>query len=155
MIDACLEVSTDFSAIVDGEAVWMDGHIGVLCGRRPGGGGHAQVAGRGAVVHAGQYGGDENAPRHRRGPDLDQARQTALGGAAECEKEEGGEISYGQWKEYMDRYRRELRANHSKCWAEEELDAAVAAGITDGKRPHDLVTREEAAIMAMRARAGG
>lgn len=25
----------------------------------------------------------------------------------------------------------------------------MAAGITDGKRPHDFVTREEAAIMAL------
>ncbi len=32
MIDACRDVSTDFSAIVDGEAVWMDGHIGVYVG---------------------------------------------------------------------------------------------------------------------------
>ena len=32
MIDHCLEVSTDFSAIVPGEAVWMDGHIGVYVG---------------------------------------------------------------------------------------------------------------------------
>lgn len=32
MIDHCLEVSTDFAAIVPGEAVWMDGHIGVYVG---------------------------------------------------------------------------------------------------------------------------
>ncbi len=32
MIDACREVSTDFSGIVPGEAVWMDGHIGVYVG---------------------------------------------------------------------------------------------------------------------------
>ena len=32
MIDRCREVSTDFSAIVPGEAVWMDGHIGVYVG---------------------------------------------------------------------------------------------------------------------------
>ena len=32
MIDCCREVSTDFSAIVPGEAVWMDGHIGVYVG---------------------------------------------------------------------------------------------------------------------------
>lgn len=61
-------------------------------------------------------------------------------------------LTYEQWKEYMDRYRQELRADHDQCWAEDELAAAVAAGITDGKRPHDFVTREEAAIMAMRAK---
>ena len=43
----------------------MDGHIGVLCGRRPGGGGHAQVAGRGAGVHAGQYRGGAKSPPRR------------------------------------------------------------------------------------------
>lgn len=32
MIGCCREVSTDFSAIVPGEAVWMDGHIGVYVG---------------------------------------------------------------------------------------------------------------------------
>ena len=32
MIDCCREVSTDFSTIVPGEAVWMDGHIGGYVG---------------------------------------------------------------------------------------------------------------------------
>ena len=37
-------------------------------------------------------------------------------------------------------------------WAAEELEAAVAAGITDGKAPMGLVTRCQAAVMAGRAR---
>lgn len=36
-------------------------------------------------------------------------------------------------------------------WAEDELEEAVAAGITDGTRPRGYATREEAAIMVMRA----
>lgn len=32
MIKQCLEVSTDFSSIEVGEAVWMDGHIGIYIG---------------------------------------------------------------------------------------------------------------------------
>ena len=32
MINHCREVSTDFRSIVPGEAVWMDGHIGVYVG---------------------------------------------------------------------------------------------------------------------------
>ena len=32
MIDCCREVSTDFSTIIPGEAVWMDGHIGGYVG---------------------------------------------------------------------------------------------------------------------------
>ena len=62
------------------------------------------------------------------------------------------EMSYEQWKQYMDQYRKERADEPASGWASEELDAAVAAGITDGQRPRDLVTREEAAIMAMRSR---
>lgn len=151
MIDACREVSTDFSDIVPGEAVWMDGHIGVYVGggmvveatpKWKGGVQYSTCANVSQKLVPGTA-GSRKWTKHGKLPWVDYA--------AECEKEEGGEMSYGQWKEYMDRYRRELRADHDKCWAEEELDAAVAAGITDGKRPHDLVTREEAAIMAMRA----
>lgn len=36
-------------------------------------------------------------------------------------------------------------------WAEDELAEAVAAGITDGSRPKGYATREEAAIMVLRA----
>ena len=156
MIDACRDVSTDFSAIVDGEAVWMDGHIGVYVGggvvveatpKWRGGVQWSTLANTAGTKTLPGTAGSRTWTKHGKLPWVDYA--------AEREKEEGGEMSYGQWKEYMDRYRRELRADHDKCWAEEELDAAVAAGITDGKRPHDLVTREEAAIMAMRARAGG
>ena len=63
-------------------------------------------------------------------------------------------MSYEQWKEYMERYRGELSGQPASAWAEKELAAAVSAGITDGQRPRDLVTREEAAIMAARAGAG-
>ena len=36
-------------------------------------------------------------------------------------------------------------------WAADELEEAVAAGITDGSRPKGYATREEAAIMVLRA----
>lgn len=67
-------------------------------------------------------------------------------------QEDGDMLTYEQWKEYMDRYRRELAALPASGWAAGELTRAVDTGITDGKRPHDLVTREEAAIMAMRSK---
>ena len=85
-------------------------------------------------------------PRH--GKSMDDFRADV---ARTVKGEDDNMQTYEQWREYMDRYRQELRAGHDKCWAEKELDAAVAAGITDGKRPHDFVTREEAAIMALRA----
>ena len=71
------------------------------------------------------------------------------------EEEEDEEVqTYEQWKEYMERYRGELSGQPASAWAGEELAQAVSAGITDGQRPRDLVTREEAAIMAARAGAG-
>lgn len=60
--------------------------------------------------------------------------------------------TYEQWKGYMERYRQELAQLPASVWAVPEIAQAVAAGITDGIRPRDLVTREEAAAMVMRGR---
>ena len=152
MIDACREVSTDVSGIVPGEAVWMDGHIGVYVGggvvvestpKWKGGVQYSTCANVSQKLVPGTA-GSRTWTKHGKLPWVDYA--------AEDKRDEGGEtMSYEQWKEYMDRYRQELRADHDQCWAEGELSAAVAAGITNGARPHDFVTREEAAIMALRA----
>ena len=86
-------------------------------------------------------------PRHGKSMDgfrADVARATM--------KEDDEMLTYEQWKEYMDRYRKEQAGLPASSWAKEGLDAAVAAGITDGQRPKDFVTREEAAIMAVRSR---
>ena len=60
------------------------------------------------------------------------------------------EMSYEKWKEYMDRYLGEQGNLPPSGWAEAELAEAVEAGITDGKRPRALATREEVAIMVKR-----
>ena len=39
-------------------------------------------------------------------------------------------------------------------WARDQLAAAVAAGITDGKRPQSNATRQEVAIMVRKALEG-
>lgn len=65
-----------------------------------------------------------------------------------------GMQTYEQWKGYMERYRQELGQMPASVWAEKELAAAAEAGITDGTRPRDLVTREEAAVMAARGLMG-
>ena len=59
------------------------------------------------------------------------------------------EVTYEQWKEYMDRYlaeRAELPASMPKQFAE-----ANELGLTDGTRPMAFVTREESAVMARAA----
>lgn len=63
--------------------------------------------------------------------------------------EEEETVTYEQWKEYMDRYRKELGSKPAGMPG--LLDEAKAMGLTDGSRPRDLVTREEAAIMARAA----
>ena len=67
-------------------------------------------------------------------------------------KEDEDMLTYEQWKEYMDRYRKELASQPAPDWMKYELTAAVAACITDGKRPCDLMIRGEGAIMALRSK---
>lgn len=51
--------------------------------------------------------------------------------------------------QYMDRYRAELKVKPPAM--PELLEQAMELGLTDGSRPRDLVTREEAAVMARAA----
>lgn len=65
-------------------------------------------------------------------------------------EEDENMLSYEQWKEYMDRYRKELAAKESTMPA--LVADAVALGISsDGSRPGDLMTREEGMVMARAA----
>ena len=70
------------------------------------------------------------------------------------EQEDEEMLSYEQWKQYMEQYRKELGALPAPAWAEKtgEWDKAFDGGIIAGKdRPQDLVTRAEAAAMIVRA----
>lgn len=65
-------------------------------------------------------------------------------------QEEDEDMSYEQWKQYMDRYRKELGQEKADPWAVPYIREAVAAGLmtdVDGsiERPRDFVTREELA----------
>ena len=65
------------------------------------------------------------------------------------------EMSYEQFKAYMEQYRKELAAQPVPDWAVRtgEWDQAEKAGIiADKSRPQDLVTRAEAAAMIVRAK---
>ena len=60
------------------------------------------------------------------------------------------QVSYEQWKQYMDRYRQELAAQSPSEWAVPYIAQAIDAGLmtdVDGsiERPRDFVTREELA----------
>ena len=58
-------------------------------------------------------------------------------------------MTYEQWKQYMARYRSELADKPATM--PDLLAEARSMGLTDGSRPRDLVTREEAAVMARAA----
>jgi len=60
-------------------------------------------------------------------------------------------LTYEQWKEYMEQYRKELGKQPGLAWGADEMAQAVELGITDGKRPQALATRQEVVSMIVRA----
>lgn len=65
---------------------------------------------------------------------------------------EDEEVTYEQWKEFMERYRQELGQLPAPGWGQGELEQAKDLGLTDGSRPQDLATRQEVASMIIRAK---
>ena len=63
------------------------------------------------------------------------------------------DVTYEQWKEFMEQYRQELGQQPAPDWGEKELERAKELGLTDGSRPQDLATRQEVASMIIRAKA--
>ena len=56
-------------------------------------------------------------------------------------------MNYEDWKKYMEQYRAEQGKKSVSAWAKEAWDKLTKRGVTDGSRPGDLITREEAAVM--------
>lgn len=72
------------------------------------------------------------------------------GDVAARNQKEDNTVSYEQWKQYMDRYRKELGAQAADPWAVPYIAQAIDAGLmTDVggsiERPRDFVTRQELA----------
>lgn len=67
-------------------------------------------------------------------------------------KGEDDEMSYEQFKAYMERYREELGEQPGPSWGAAEMTQAVEMGITDGARPQALATRQEVISMIVRAK---
>lgn len=63
--------------------------------------------------------------------------------------EEDEEMSYDQFKRYMDQYRAELASQAATM--PDLVDDAKTLGLTDGSRPRDFLTREEGMVMARAA----
>lgn len=70
-------------------------------------------------------------------------------------EEEDDNMSYEKWKEYMERYREELRGKEGSNWSKNDRDWAVKNGIVQGDENdrymwQDFVTREQMATMMHR-----
>ena len=75
-----------------------------------------------------------------------------------AEMQGGDDMTEAQVRQIV---REEIAAYHIRLaelppsdWARDQLSAAVAAGITDGKRPRSFATRQEVAIMVRKALEG-
>lgn len=56
-----------------------------------------------------------------------------------------------QFDRLMDAYLSRREKASASTWAKAEVEAAKAKGITDGSRPQGFATREEVAVMVLRA----
>ena len=146
MIRLCKGVTDDFRDIVPGAAVWLPGHIGLYIGDglavecSPKWENRVQIT---AVGNLGKKSGYNTRAWKKWGilPYVDYEEDEEM-------------LTYEQWKEYMDRYMRERDEKPVPAWARNtgEWDRAREAGLTDGTRPQALITRAEAAAMALRGR---
>jgi hypothetical protein len=147
MIKLCKGVTSDFSGIVPGAAVWMSGHIGVYIGDglavecTPKWENKVQIT---AVGNIGKKSGYNTRTWTKWGliPYVDYS----------VKEEDDEMLTYEQWKGFMDQYRRELAGQPGPAYGVDELTRAVELGITDGSRPCDLATRQEVVSMIVRAK---
>lgn len=151
LLNMCYDISsTGWADMLPGELVWMAGHVGAYVGD-------------GKVV--------ECSPKWRNGVQVTAIKNVPhIPGLNERvwvkhgklpwinyipEKEVEEEVTYEQWKAFMDQYRKELAELPPSGWIEKsrEWEAAQQMGIVSegAGRPRDLATREEVAAMMVRA----
>ena len=65
-------------------------------------------------------------------------------------KEEGKLVDQKQFDDMMDDWIARRRAMPAGTWNDDEFNKAIKANITDGTRPKDFATREEAAVISYR-----
>ncbi len=145
MIRLCKSVTDDFREIVSGAAVWMPGHIGLYIGDGLAVECTPKWANRVQITAVGNIG-------KKAGYNTRTWKKWGL--LPYVSYEEVETVTYEQWKEFMARYRKELGEKAAPAWAQNtgEWDAAREEGISDGRRPQDLVTRAECAAMVLRRR---
>ena len=73
------------------------------------------------------------------------------GGEKEMTEERVEAIITEKFNGLMDAYLRSIGNKPASNWAQAELQEAQNIGITDGTRPQEFVTREQSAVMALRA----
>lgn len=163
MIRQCKGVTTDFSKIVPGAAVWMSGHIGVYIGDglavecSPKWANGVQIT---AVGNIGSKTGYNTRTWTKWGKlpyvdytkgenDMTEEQVKAIARAVVSQMMELD--SYPLFVRNMEKYREELGKLPVPDWAQTEHELARAAGFTDGTRPCDFASRQEVFSMVLRA----
>lgn len=155
-IKACTGVSTDFSGLEVGEALWLSGHIGVYIGGglavecSPKWSGGVQITAVGNLGCKAGYNA-RTWTKHGKMPWIDYT-------VTEMEEEE--ELTLEAFRELMTQYRNELRDNDSGTWSSDARRWVVDNGLFVGGdttatgEPNymweDLLTREQAAQLLYR-----
>ena len=68
--------------------------------------------------------------------------------------EEEKPVTYEQWVEFYERYQKEQAEKEpTEKWQKDTVKKAIAAGISDGSRPLDKMTRVEGMAMVLAGKA--
>lgn len=150
MINVCKGVSTDFSGIEVGEAVWVKGHIGVYVGDgkvvectpkwsvAPDGVKYSNLGNLGYAS-----GRSRTWTKHGKLPYIEYVK---------VEKDEVNGMTKEELKAFIEETVKQMGVGQPvSTWAEGQVKEAIELGITDGSNPQRLATRQEVMIMAKRA----
>ena len=149
-IAQCTEVSTNFSTISPGEAVWCSGHIGIYIGDglavecTPSWANGVQITAVGNISKKSGY-NTRTWTKHGKLPWVDYSEEQE--DIAMTEKEIRRIV-----REEVEKMQEELAAEPASPWAVPFWDEATGKGIVDGSRPRSTVTRQEAAAMILKHR---
>ncbi len=148
MIKLCRDVSADFSEIAAGEAVHMDGHIGIYIGNElavectPSFNNGVQITYvKNRVSGKSGYAYGRRWTDHGKLPWIDYTQE-----------KEDETVTYEDFKAFMGKYEAERAALPVSSWASDSMEKAINAGIFKGDENGNMqaqspVTRQTAAIL--------
>lgn len=143
-IKCCTDISTDFTGVEVGEALWLSGHFGIYIGDglavecTPRWSNGVQVT---AVANMGSKSG-YNArkwTKHGKMPWVEYKTDTAI--------EEDNEVTQEQFEEMLAAYQSKQSKKTASSWAKDAWTKATEKGVFDGTMPQAPMTREQGAAV--------